>query len=208
MSIPPQFRTVVHDQNTADDQAVRRPARTVEAQPRSLPDRATRKSTALLVSDPAGAGWFKAEPANLWIRLLAHLRASNLDRQLASGLAPESSRTMAARAETLVSRPWRQSLAENWQELSERAVGRPAIPTGRAPLCRDRIIGADRHIREMVRALSSPLPVPAQGVAMASWLLTDGAGPLYNRKCATDLSVALGRVVELLDPTTALSQQG
>jgi hypothetical protein len=180
----------------------------LEAQPPSLLNRANRRSTALLVDDPAGAGWFKAEPANVWIRLSAHLRASSLDRQLASGLAPESSRTMAARAEMLVSRPRRQSLAENWRDLSERAAGKPAVLTGCAPLCRDRIIGADSHIREMVRALSTPLPVPAQGVAMASWLLTDGAGPLYNRKCAMDLSGALGRVVELLDPTRALSHQG
>jgi hypothetical protein len=208
MSIPPQFRAVVDDQSTTDDQAIRRRGRAMEAPARSLPNRADRRSTALLVDDPAGAGWFKAEPANVWIRLVAHLRASSLDRQLASGLAPESSRTLAARAEMLVSGPRRESLAENWRDLSERATRKPAIPTGCAPLCRDRIIGADRDIREMVRALSTPLPVPAQGVAMASWLLTDGAGPLYNRKCGRDLSDALARVVELLDPTMALSRQG
>ena len=43
---------------------------------------------------------------------------------------------------------------------------------------------------------------------MASCLLTDGAGPLYNRKFAMDLSDALGRAVELLDPSRALSRQG
>jgi hypothetical protein len=115
---------------------------------------------------------------------------------------------MAARAEVLVSPRRRQSLAENWRDLSERARAKPAVLTGCAPLCRDRIIGADGHIGEMVRALSTPLPVPAQGVAMASWLLTDGAGPLYNRNCAVELSGALGLVVELLDPTRALSHQG
>jgi len=208
MSIPPHFRALVHDQSTTDGQAIRRPGRAPEAQPRSLLNRTSRRSTALLVGDPAGAGWLKAEPANVWIRLLAHLRAGSLDRQLASGLAPESSRTLAARAEMLVSWPRRQSLAENWRALSERATAKPALLTGRAPLCRDRIIGADTHIGEMVRALSTPLPVPARGVAMASWLLADGAGPLYNRKCAMDLSDALDRVVELLDPTTALSHQG
>jgi hypothetical protein len=208
MRISPQFRAVVHDQSTSDGQAIRRPGRAPEAQPRSLLYRAGRRSTTLLVGDPAGAGWFKGEPANLWIRLLAHLRAASLDRQLASGLAPESTRTMAARAEMLVSRPRRQSLAENWRDLSERATAKPAVLTGCAPLCRDRIISADSQIGEMVRALSTPLPVPAQGVAMASWLLTDGAGPLYNRTCAMDLSDALDRVVELLDPTTALSHRG
>lgn len=185
-----------------------RSGRASQARPRTFLNRDHRRSTALLVGDPAGAGWFEAEPANVWIRLLAHLRASRLDRQLASGLAPESSRSMAARAEVLVSPPRRQSLAENWRDLSERAGAKPAVLTGCAPLCRDRIIGADSHIRQMVRALSNPLPVPAQGVAMASWLLTDGAGPLYNRKCAVDLSKAIGRVVELLDPTRALSHQG
>lgn len=184
MSIRPQSRAVDHDQYTTDDQAVRRPDRVVEAPPRSVPDRTNPRSAAWLVGDPAGAGWFKAEPANAWIRWLAHLRASSLDRQLASGLAPESSRTMAARAEMLVSRPRRKSLAENWRKLSERAVGRPAIPTGGAPLCRDRIIDADRHIREMVRALSTPFlfrlkasPWPAACSPTAPALCTTGSAP-------------------------------
>jgi hypothetical protein len=57
----------------------------------------------------------------------------------------------------------------------------------------------------MVPALSMALPVPARGVAMANWLLTDGAGPLYSRLCGTDLSAALRRVIELLDPAAALA---
>jgi hypothetical protein len=71
-------------------------------------------------------------------------------------------------------------------------------------LCRDRIIAADHGIRAVLGALSTSLPVPAQGVAQASWLLSDGTGPLYNRACTTDLAAALGRVVELLDPTAVL----
>jgi hypothetical protein len=75
-------------------------------------------------------------------------------------------------------------------------------------LCRDRIVAADGQIRTMIFALSPSLPVPARGVAMANWLLTDGAGPLYNPRGDTDLSAALRRVTELLDPTAALAVPG
>jgi hypothetical protein len=57
----------------------------------------------------------------------------------------------------------------------------------------------------MLHALATALPVPAQGVAQASWLLSDGTGPLYNRACTTDLAAALRRVVELLDPSSRLA---
>jgi hypothetical protein len=49
------------------------------------------------------------------------------------------------------------------------------------PICHDRVITSEFEIREMLDALPmAPLPVPARGVAMASWLLIDGAGPVYN----------------------------
>jgi hypothetical protein len=112
---------------------------------------------------------------------------------------------MAARAQMLVSRPMRRSLIQNWRDLSDRVAGGPSVRLSAVPLCRDRIIAAERQIRAMVQALSTSLPVPVRGVAMASWLLTDGAGPLYNRDCTTDLPAVLGQVIEFLDPTSALN---
>jgi hypothetical protein len=56
----------------------------------------------------------------------------------------------------------------------------------------------------MVVALLAPLPVSARGVAMASRLLSDGAGPLYNRLSSVDLVGAVREVTEQLDPRVSL----
>jgi hypothetical protein len=56
----------------------------------------------------------------------------------------------------------------------------------------------------MLAALSASGPVPARGVAMARLLLSDGAGPLYNRHCAADLHEILREVTAQLGPTPSL----
>jgi hypothetical protein len=58
----------------------------------------------------------------------------------------------------------------------------------------------------LLSALATSLPVPARGVAMASRLLSDGTGPLYNRNCPVHLSDALAEVTAQLDP--AFSRRG
>jgi hypothetical protein len=195
---------VVRDHPKRERQALRRHRRDAEGQSQILGDRC-RRGSPLLIGDPGNAEGFVARPRSVWVRSLARLFAARLDRQIASGLPPESNRLTAARAALLVSLPLRRSLARSWRDLSGQA-GRP--PTARSPRvlpCRDRIIAADRDIVAVLDALSASLPVPAQGVALASWLLSDGAGPLYNRSCSTDLAGALRRVVELLDPAAVLA---
>jgi hypothetical protein len=46
--------------------------------------------------------------------------------------------------------------------------------------------------------------VPARGVAMASHLLSDAAGPVYSRRSLVDLRAALQEAIRQLDPWTAL----
>jgi hypothetical protein len=204
MSNRPQMHIVVHDHTKDERQALRRQRREAKAQHRLLMDRSGAGSTALLISGPGNAEGFVARPRRIWVRSLVRLGAASLDRQIASGLPPESNRLTAARAEFLVSLPLRRSLAQNWRDLSAQAARGPTARSPRVSLCRDRIIATHRDILAMLHALSTSLPVPAQGVAQASWLLSDGTGPLYNRACTTDLAAALRRVVELLDPTAAL----
>lgn len=74
----------------------------------------------------------------------------------------------------------------------------------RVPLRRDRIVAAAADIRELQRSLRASAPVPARGVAIASTLLADGTGPLYNRNSRVDLRVAVREAIEHLDPATAL----
>ena len=79
-----------------------------------------------------------------------------------------------------------------------------ARPIGRLPLCRDRIVEAEPVMRHMLVALVAPQPVPARGVAMATALLSDGAGPLYNVDSSSDLVTALRQTMQALDASASL----
>jgi hypothetical protein len=151
------------------------------------------------------ASWRLPHDIAPWVRPLAVLLGGSLDQRLALGQAPESSRLLAARAEYLVAIRRRRALSEDWTRLLEQA--RTASPSRRAlRLCRERILAAEPLVHEMLRALVTPLPVPAQGVAMAACLLSDGTGPLYNWNCPVDLPHALRQAVLQLDPALPLAE--
>jgi hypothetical protein len=104
----------------------------------------------------------------------------------------------------LVSLEHRRASARNWEHLLD-VIGRDrGRPYRRIPLCRERITAAEPDVRAMLCALETPLPVPVRGVAMAGLLLSDGAGPLYNRRCSTDLSEAVHQVTGELSPSASL----
>ncbi len=134
-------------------------------------------------------------------RVLARVFGASLDRQLAAGQPAESGRRLAARARHIVSLPRRRALARDWEHVL--AVARRAPAPG-VPLCRDRIAAAEPRIRELVACLRVPLPVPAQGVAAATVLLTDATGPVYHRHSRATLDVALREAVAQLDPARPL----
>jgi hypothetical protein len=130
--------------------------------------------------------------------------ARSLDRRLAAGNVPESTRLMATRAQTLVSPEQRRALARWWEHLLDVTASQPVRPLRRLPLCRDSIMAAAPSVREMLVALEAPAPVPVRGVAMAGLLLCDGTGPLYNPLAPLDLQSALREVMLQLDPAASL----
>lgn len=158
----------------------------------------------LLLRDGNDPGRLRTRPTRWWDRLGARLLARSLDRRLAADDAPESDPRLATRAQTLVAPDERRSLAANWEHLLELARIEPVRAVRRVPLCRDRIADAESSVREMLVALVAPLPVTAAGVARASLLLSDGSGPLYNRRSSTDLVGAVNQVTEQLDPSVSL----
>ena len=135
-----------------------------------------------------------------WHRLLARCAAARLDRELAVGASPETSALLAARAMQLTSLKYRRDLAASLQRILAAAgqppVGMPArtaaVHRPRIPLCRARISRQAVPLGELAGSLAAPGPVPVQGVAMVSQLLTDGAGPLYQEACGDDL----GNIIE------------
>jgi hypothetical protein len=134
-------------------------------------------------------------------RRLARMLSWRLDGELAAGRPPEWSRLHAARADQLVSPPFRTELADNWDRVLGIATG---SVTGSGParrlLRKDPVAEAAPQIRELTTVLRASAPVPARGVASAHRLLTDGTGPLFNQASKTVLSEAVANAIALLDP--------
>jgi hypothetical protein len=136
-------------------------------------------------------------------RVLSRAFGASLDRRLAAGCPPETALLLAARAQDIVSMRARQAMAADWDHLLRVArfsqSRSPLVPLrGRA------IVAAEPAIRELMRALINPLPVRAQGVAMATILLTDATGPVYNPHSPVTLAAALDAAITQLDPALPL----
>jgi hypothetical protein len=143
-----------------------------------------------------------------WDRLLARLRAPALDRQLAAGCSPGSGPALAIRARQISSPAARRELARRWEHVLDLA-GRPPVPlTRRGPLCRGRIAAAERDVQEMLAVLAGPLPIAARGAAMASVLLSDGTGPLHNRRSPADLGAEVRLATTQMDPFAGAPTDG
>jgi len=131
-------------------------------------------------------------------RLRARAFGASLDAMLAAGVPPESSRLLATRARDIVSLPHRQALARDWEHLLR--VAREPTP-GQARRVRAASITRESPaISELAQLLGTPLPVGARGVAMATVLLTDATGPVYNRHSRETLTTALEAAIAQLDP--------
>ena len=131
--------------------------------------------------------------------MISRVRASSLDRRLAEGCSPESHPLLAARAQVLVTPVERQRLAHLWADLVAQAQRPPVLRVPRAPINRDSILANEPGIRELLDLLVAPTPGQVRGIALLSWLLSDGAGPLYNRQRSKDLRGALQEATTLLD---------
>jgi hypothetical protein len=140
-------------------------------------------------------------------RALASWRGFSLDARLAAGASPEGDSVLAARASALVDLARRQKLARDWGRLARTARERPA-PLAQMPLRRDHIVAAEPEILQLQESLRAALPVPVRGVAMASRLLCDAAGPVYSRRSPVDLRTALLDAIRQMDPRTALLPDG
>ena len=126
-----------------------------------------------------------------WDRIAVRLQAPSLDRQLATGRPPQSSRALAIRARQIVSPAGRREVARHWIRILH-AVERPPVPlTPRAPLSRAAVAAAECDVREMIAVLTASRPIDARGAANALWLLRDGTGPLHNTRSSLELSAAV-----------------
>jgi hypothetical protein len=128
-----------------------------------------------------------------WHRLVAHLRAGSLDRELIDGCTPEECPYLAARALQLTSKRSRHGLADGLDRLLAGRDHRPMTPAERA-----RVTRAGAELRALRERLLAPDPVPARGVAMVCELLCDGTGPLYQPANADEVRAVAQRAVDAL----------
>ena len=143
-------------------------------------------------------------PVRWWDRVGTRLRAFSLDSQLGAGRAPEADLRLAIRAQVLVDPSTRGRLARDWGHLVDIALDDAKWHPSQAPVCRGRVAAVIPAITELVAGLRSPSPVPVRGVAIASRLLADGSGPVYDRRCQQSLGSVIDEAIRHLDPSAAL----
>jgi hypothetical protein len=136
-----------------------------------------------------------------WDRWLTRVNAPFLDGRLAAGYPEGTSRVLAFRAQQICSPAGRRELARQWAHVLDQARRPPVPRSPRTPLCRDRITAAEPDVQAMISVLMGPLPVAARGAAMASYLLSDGTGPLYDRHSPVGLGEAAREATrQMTDP--------
>jgi hypothetical protein len=159
--------------------------------------RSRRRETHDVFTAVSGTEWGRLLP--LWSRCGAKVFGPSLDDQLADGEGPDANAFLTARALYLSSWQLRRSIANSWLDLLIQARERVTPFDPRIRPIRRRVFDAEYQIRALADALVAPLTT-IKGVAMASSLLGDGAGPLYNPGNVDDLQSALRDVVRELNP--------
>jgi hypothetical protein len=125
------------------------------------------------------------------VGLLAWMHAGRLDRELAAGAAPWTSRRHVSRSLQLTSRRRRNVTARSLERLAEAAEQpRPLIGAAIIP-CRAQVRMALPMILTIAQTLRCAEPVSSRGMASLVLVLTDGAGPAYVRSHPDALSDAL-----------------
>jgi hypothetical protein len=164
----------------------------------------TRTQAPLLIAVADDPLRFEPRRQRPWDGLLAQARSLTLDAQLAAGAAADTDKLRQVRARQLTSPRRRRKLATCWDELLGRCTGGTANAARGAavPVQQSQIVAVAPQIRALTSRLRGRLPVAAQAVAMASLLLTDGRGPVYNRSGAPTLYRSLLDTLDRLDPAT------
>src|SRR5262245_24139198 len=112
-------------------------------------------------------------------RLKAWVEPLQLDRQLAAGRDEHASPELERRAEVLRRARVRRGLADGLEHVVIEAESLPFEHGAAIPVQRDEVRTAEHDLLRLVRALRSAPPPPVRGIAEASLLLTDGAGPVF-----------------------------
>ena len=120
-------------------------------------------------------GW--ARPTD---RLLARVRAREIDEKLLNGGAINGSAVIAVRRARLLSRRYRSAVARALRNLVDAARRqRPSHFGARLPLKAREILKSEQLILTLADELETEAQVSARGVILADHLVRDGDSPVY-----------------------------
>jgi len=144
---------------------------------------------------------------SLRIRLDALVRRASLDAQLVEGRNPRTSAELELRAAQLTRGAERRRLSAAFREAvreAERPVSRRGL-SPRVPVNRRAVLACRSQLEELADRLVAVEHPRPRGVAIARWLLVDGAGPLYARARADRLPNVIHAAQRALGNGQALS---
>jgi hypothetical protein len=139
---------------------------------------------------------------SVWRRFVARLLAIQLDRQLASGVAPESGALLAVRAVSIARPSYRHRLAMAMSRIVTEAKSQRPHPRNWVSMNWAAVSAGEPELLELCHRLDAPVPVSARGVALVSELLGDGCGPLLHAARAGQLRAAARNACDALDPSS------
>src|SRR5689334_8210387 len=119
-------------------------------------------------------------PVRLRDRIVARVRAFDLDRRLAEGVPPERSAPLALRARRLVEPRYGERLARRLHGVVNEAIFGGPRRRASIPLRLDAVAAVSDEIDDLARRLVAPGAAAVRGIALVGLLLCDGAGPLYS----------------------------
>jgi hypothetical protein len=152
-----------------------------------------------LAYSPASNGLCASRVDGLRLALIARWRAPRLDRRLASGTCPGIDKLLAVHGQRITSRRGRAHVADGLARALRDALNAPGFSAAVQP-DRQEVLAARTVLAVLDRRLRTPQPVTARGVALLRELLTDGAGPLYQRSEQGALGSRLRTAAAALEP--------
>lgn len=118
--------------------------------------------------------------ASMGTRVRTRIHRHQIDKELASGADPNIDSLRHERARELVGEQNRERIATSLERLLAEVDSGPRTLSSRAPIARAAIRESRGTLETIVERLKAPAYVSAQGVALISLLLSDGAGPFYG----------------------------
>jgi hypothetical protein len=132
-------------------------------------------------------------------RVMAHIRASALDGDLARGASPDGTVRLALRAQRLTGMRERRGLARAIRHFVDQAAHPAGSHWPRVPVRWELVRATAGEFEMLASRLASQAPVSARGVAQVSMLLRDGYSPLYSPGGSGDLAARVHQAAAALD---------